>query len=89
MQGPVSRTSQRLFVPEKPLKNQETLHVQSFIFQQILDLNKACTFATFRIQEPFLFFSYKVLKLALRAWKVCGTFDKRDPGALGVFEAYH
>ena len=41
--------------PKSHFKNHEALDVQRFLFQHVLHLNKAYTYATFRIQESFCF----------------------------------
>ena len=54
-------------------KNQEALHVQSFLFQRL----QLCNVSNLRI---FLFFSYGILKLAFRARQLSEAFDRGVPG---------
>ena len=44
-----SKVSESFWRPKSYFKTHEALDMQSFLFQQVLHLNKACTYATFRI----------------------------------------
>ena len=84
--GPFLESPGKFSGPKSHFKTHEALDVQSFLFRQVLHLNKAYTYAAFRIEESLWFFSYGLLKLAFRARKLFGTFEKRAPG-LSWFDA--
>ena len=76
--GPVSRKSPTLLGPKSHFEDHEALKVQSvfsttFLFKQKSHL---CNVSNLRM---VLFYSYGLLKLAIRAKEVSGAFEKRAP----------
>ena len=73
--GAVSRKPRKLFGPVKPLQNLKPCEYRAVLFTYSKDEGR---FPSYKKTSPFL--DTDDLKMALRARKLSGAFEKRAPG---------
>ena len=77
--GAVSRKPRKLFGPVKPLQNLEPCEYRAVLFTYSKDEGRFPSYKKFRAYTPPFLDTYD-LKMALRARKLSGAFEKRAPG---------